>query len=367
VSSRHGRVSVRWRQVFIGANALLLVALTAWILRPSGGAPAAVGVPTPVPATTSASGAPAATNVPSKDQLLAAFQADHVHFGLSSPKAPFDNAELTRIGDAAGANPTMIQFFVKWTQDLRASAIEAAYRRGALPIISWEPWAGNGAGVNQPDYALAKITAGRYDAYLTKFATAIRDRRYPVAIRFAHEMNGVWYPWSESKSGNHKGDYVAAWRHVHDVFTHVGADNAIWIWSPNIIRPVPKTDIAKLYPGDAYVDWVGMVGYAVHESTAAPVYTPTLRKIRTFSQKPLVITETGVQPGPGKAAWIRDFFNWLGQQHDIVGFVWFEFSKEQGGSADWRFEETPATQQAFQQGIAGAALGGPPITTTRPG
>ena len=30
----------------------------------------------------------------------------------------------------------------------------------------------------------------------------------PVVIRFAHEMNGVWYSWSEGAWGNQPGDYV---------------------------------------------------------------------------------------------------------------------------------------------------------------
>ena len=73
-----------------------------------------------------------------------------------------------------------------------------------------------------------------FDSYLRSWADGIRSLGYPVAIRFAHEMNGDWYPWCEKVNGNQPGDYVKAWRHVHDVFRPRGATNVIWVWSPNV-------------------------------------------------------------------------------------------------------------------------------------
>ena len=165
--------------------------------------------------------------------------------------------------------PDLLEYFVNWTEDFRPQAVIAAYRQDTIPVITWEPWAGLEHGTSQPDYALARIIAGDYDQYIARFATAVRNQKWPVALRFGHEMNGDWYPWSERKSGNHAGEYVRAWRHVHDIFTNLHADNAIWVWSPNIVRPVPSVQLKPLYPGDDYVDWVGMVGYAADEQTTA--------------------------------------------------------------------------------------------------
>ena len=47
-------------------------------------------------------------------------------------------------------------------------------------------------------------------------------------------MNGNWFPWSEGVNGNQAGEYVTAWRHVHDIFTAVGATNVTWVWCPNV-------------------------------------------------------------------------------------------------------------------------------------
>ena len=42
---------------------------------------------------------------------------------------------------------------------------------------------------------------------------------HPFFLRFDWEMNGFWFPWSEGVNGNKPGEFVAAWRHVHDIFT----------------------------------------------------------------------------------------------------------------------------------------------------
>ena len=338
-------------------NAVLVVGLAAWVLRPTAAAPSEVKQAGGI-AAQSAPPLPSSVPIPTKAEVMA---QQGQRFGLSTPTTPFGNTALNAFTKAAGKSPTMLMYFNKWTQPFNPGAVVASYDRGALPVIAWEPWAGQKSGDSQPAYALSKIINGDFDAYIKKYATAVAAQKWPVAIRFAHEMNGHWYPWSESLSGNKPGQYVQMWRHVHDIFDSVGATNVIWIWSPNILRPVPNVNLKNLYPGDAYVDWVGMVGYQVVESTASAVYQPTMTAIRKFTKKSFVLTEVGAEPSSHKAAWIKDFMKWLPQHPDVVGFVWFEFSKAQGGSADWRFTETTATTQAFKTGLAGVTdLAKPP-------
>jgi beta-mannanase len=339
-------------------NAIVVVGLMGWILMPNTKDPDTTQVTTTTNANTLAENRTQAERpTPTKDQVLS---IPGIRFGLSTPQAPWSSVEINTAAGAAGAHPTMVQFFVKWTQDFRPDSVPQTYKQGALPIISWEPWAGVKVGVDQPTYSLSQIAAGQFDAYITKFATAVRDQKWPIAIRFAHEMNGDWYPWSEKRSGNHPGEYVKAWKHVHDVFQQVNATNVIWIWSPNVVRPVPNVKLDDLYPGDDYVDWVGMVGYAVEESTASAVFDPTITVVRKFTKKPLIITETAVESGPHQLQWIADFFHWLSEHPDVVGFVWFNFSKEQGGNSDWRFTTHPLIAKAVSKGLASVQLAAPP-------
>jgi hypothetical protein len=338
-------------------NALILVIASGWVLAvtahdpPSAARVTLGGVPasaTPPIGVEPAAGDTTTAATPTRAQLL---RPTGKYFGLSTPRAPFDTAELNRLELAAGASPTLIEYFVKWTEEFPPAAVAECYNRGAVPMISWEPWEGVDKGVHQARFALSKIAGGPQDRYIARFATAVRDTRTPVVIRFAHEMNGTWYPWSERRSGNKPGDYVKAWRHVHDIFDRVGAANVIWVWSPNILRPVPTVDTAPLYPGDRYVDWVGMVGYAAGERTAAEVFEPTIRQLRTYTRRPVLITETGARPGAAQPIWTADLFRWLKRRQDVIGFVWFEFNKA-GATDDWRFSVVPATRSAFRAGLA---------------
>ncbi|MEV4611788.1 glycosyl hydrolase [Kitasatospora sp. NPDC049258] len=295
--------------------------------------------------------APAPPQVPDKSVFSA---PDGKYFGVSTVEAPWSASELGAVADHAGVRPTMAEYFVRWNADFDPKAVSKAYDHGTLPVLAWEPWEGEEAGhTDQPGYSLASIINGSHDEYLERFAKAVADQKWPVAIRFAHEMNGTWYPWSEQENGNKKGEYVQAWRHVHDLFSQAGADNVIWVWSPNILRPVPNVDIAQLYPGDDYVDWIGMVGYGTKtESKAEQTFGPTIAVLRGITKKPMLITETGREPSPSlKADWTTDFLDWLGRQPDVLGFIWFQRDTDQGGKADWRFDETPAAQQAFADGI----------------
>jgi Glycosyl hydrolase family 26 len=345
-------------------NAFALAVLTLWLVarafvgspaagsHPSAGAPARQSLGAELP-----SASPTPIPAPSRNAFL---KPSAPYFGLTTPQSPWSRSEVDALAAKAGAHPTMLQFFVKWTQEFRPDAVSMSYSQHALPLLSWEPWAGQKYGDSQPAFALRRIIGGAYDAYITRFAVGIRDQRWPVVLRFAHEMNGHWYPWSESQSGNSPGEFVQAWRHVHDIFAKVRATNVIWVWSPNIIRPVPNVSLHRLYPGDSYVDWVGMVGYGAGESTADEVFDPTIARIRTFTKKPLLITETGAEPGPRKTAWVASLFPWLRKHRDVIGFVWFELSKSQGGSADWRFSADARTLKAFHDGIVQSTLA-PPI------
>ena len=138
---------------------------------------------------------------------------------------------------------------------------------------------------------------------------------HPLFVRFAHEMNGNWYPWSEGVNGNRQGDFVRAWRHVHDIVVRAGARNVSWIWSVNRDY-TGSTPLAGLYPGDAYVDWDGVDVYNGGTAVAmggwltfSQMFDPTYKEIHTFSAKPLLINEmASAEAGGSKAGVDHDFF-----------------------------------------------------------
>ena len=324
---------------------------------------------------------PKPEGLPETPTLAQALAPTDTYFGVSTPQAPYDWKDFQIFAAAAQKLPSMVQFFQGWDRDFPSDAVIETWRRGALPTISWEPRptvqpvGPDSDNTQEPGYALASIIDGSHDEYIDRFATSVRDLGLPVAIRFAHEMNGNWFPWSEERNGNSRGQYVTAWRHVHDRFTAIGATNAIWIWSPNVITARPSVRLAPLYPGDDYVDWMGMVGYYrriyldEHGQPKAPTfantYGSTLDELRSVAVKPIVITELGAtEVGGNKPAWIRSMFQGLAQNPDIIGFIWFNHSVN---GNDWRIESSRPATDAFAADIADPRYHAGKIRPPKPG
>lgn len=278
-----------------------------------------------------------------------------LRFGVATAGGPLASTELDEVSQLAGESPSTVLFYEDFLQAPPVTEMNAVRARGAVPLVTWEPWAWGG-GVDQPAYALNRITAGDFDAHITEWGQAMAAWGYPVQLRFAHEMNGNWYPWAEGVNGNQAGEYVQAWRHVHDVVAATGASNVSWVWSPN----VPywgSTDLAGLFPGAAYVDVVALDGYnwGTSQSWSAwtspsDLFAPGIAQLRSLAPgKPILIAETASsEAGGSKAAWNTDLVSYLAAQPDVAGFVWFHLQKE----VDWRINSSDASAAAFKSALA---------------
>lgn len=319
---------------------------------------------------------PTPITAPTKAELL---QPASRYYGMYTEQAPFNWATFDATSAKVGVQPNLVGYFSGWDETFRANAVTRAWQQGRLPMMTWEsrPISAGNDSVDAPEYSLPKIIGGDFDAYLHQYAKDIVATGLPLAIRLDHEMNGVWYPWSEtdgkgnSINGNSQGDYVKMWKHVHDVFQAEGAnDLVIWVWAPNIVNNLPaqhKVDgyLPSLYPGDDYVDWVGLSGYlrppykADQSFTFDYTFTPSLDQLRAITKKPIVLAEVGASETQGhKTAWVTDFFNALGkpENDDIVGFSWFNLavtSYVEGVRAtnDWRIDSRADTLSAFIAGL----------------
>ncbi|MER5862583.1 glycosyl hydrolase [Kitasatospora sp. NPDC002040] len=292
-----------------------------------------------------------------RDQLIS---PPGLLFGIATPSAPHAE-ETANMAQIVGVRPTVQEYFLKWDQSFDQEAFEESYRLGGVPLLTWEPWSGGDKAVDQPEFALAKIAAGAHDGYVKRFAQAVKKAGRPVVLRFAHEMNEPWYTWSEDRNGNRRGDYIAAWRHVHDVFEQQGVTNVVWFWCPDLQSP-EKSPLSRYFPGDDYVDWIGTEAYSTDgETTAEQLLGATYRELVALSDKPLFIGEAGVRPTAVKPALIRDFFSWLSKHPRVIGFVWFQFSDADGSRYDWRFTTSPEAQRGFQDGLASLLLAPGPM------
>ncbi|MCD0451151.1 beta-mannanase [Actinocorallia sp. API 0066] len=239
-----------------------------------------------------------------------------------------------------GRSPNIVKQFQAWYAPFPTAWAKQAVSVGAMPQIEWEP---HGVGL------IETIAAGGTDDYLVQYANAVKAFKKPVSISFAHEMNGFWYDWG-TKNTKPK-TFVKAWRHIVDIFNKQGAKNVKWLWTPNVIYPMPKVGLKQYYPGHKYVDWIGVIGYyrkKQKSSTFAYIFEPTIKKIKTFSKKPILLAETGVQTGPGRDKKIAELMAKVAQRKDIIGIIWFNMDKRKTEGADYRLEVNKSALKTFR-------------------
>jgi hypothetical protein len=270
-----------------------------------------------------------------------------------------DLVEVNRFEQQARHHADRVAWFADWAQvpSFDAAQARAVAERGSVPEISWEPWdPRQGTRSPQPEYRLSRISGGAFDPYIERWAREIAAYGGPVRLRFAHEMNGRWYPWAESQNGNRPGDFARAWRHVHRIFERAGADNVTWIWSP-VAGALDRS--RETYPGDAYVDVIGLSGFNGGSEVFAKewrsferVYGPSLDYLHDLAPgRPVQVTEVAsAEQGGDKARWIEEMFTALERRPWVEGLTWFDVDKE----ADWRIASSPRAQAAFAAGLSPA-------------
>ena len=192
---------------------------------------------------------------------------------------PADMSPVSLFESHAGKGVSIIHLGQAWASGGVFNAFNTQYfdnirNHGSIPFFTW--MSSDSGGSSQPNFRNQVITGGTYDAYITNWAKAAKAWGHPFFLRFDHEMDGWWYPWGEGQTspggatvnGNQPGDYVRMWRHVHDIFTSVGATNVTWVWCTNHESTSSQYPaMSQIYPGDNYVDWTAMDPYNRYEGS----------------------------------------------------------------------------------------------------
>lgn len=202
---------------------------------------------------------------------------------------------------------------------------------------------------------IEEVIAGTHDAAIKAWAQAARAWGRPFFFRLWWEMNGTWYIWGRSKVT--AAQYKEAWKRFHGIAAPI-AKNATWVWCPNVQygateEAINASKFATLYPGDAYVDWVGLDGYNSNEPWRGTVRTlsDSMAELATVApSKPAIICETSsVETGGTKADWYRDLLgNTLREAFpQIKGYVHYNNDAEK----PYDIESSEPAQNAFKAGI----------------
>ncbi len=264
--------------------------------------------------------------------------------------------EVMAYNGLVGKDLAIVAFFTPWSafdpfllDDILNKVPEG--RRPTI-LLAWEPTANSSGcdlGFNDGQGPLRAVNAGRCDGYIRSYARALKARPERFIIRFAHEMNISDVAWWPGRYGLDAGSYVAMFQRVRNLFREVGANNVEWIWSPNYASNPDEAwnSLHNYYPGDAYVDWIGLSGYNWYSWRDRPwesfevLYDGVLRDLACRYAKPVIISEIGSvdQDGSGsaKAAWITNLYTKLADYPFVRGIVWFnDFAYGSRGNADFR-------------------------------
>jgi hypothetical protein len=372
------------------------------------GVPATPATPLPMPSGT-ATFAPPPSPAPGTARLEP--PEGGAWFGLNLDWGSETAAEASA---SLGRTPAVWVQFAPFPLDDAARAnldlfVDQVAEVGGMAVLTLEPHEGLDTVTDAAASELADLLAG----YWT-------DHGVATFVRFAHEMNGSWYPWSQDPVG-----YVAAFRRVADAL-HAQAPAAAMLWAPNQGGGYPFTggafeapagsaaataldtngdgDVsatddpyAPYYPGDDAVDWVGMSLY--HWGLAYPWGENELPRAGSFAamlrgedvgahgmaagvpdfyatyaeghDKPLAIVETGILFDPAatggptgaelKTAWFGEVFG-SSTRDDFprIGMLnWFEWRKDEpevGRTIDWRLGADPQLAAELLGGAAGGWL-----------
>jgi Glycosyl hydrolase family 26 len=225
--------------------------------------------------------------------------------------------------------------YYAWDEDWNGSVTKADLAAGRIPLVNWEP--------HHIDFH--NIINGSLDATISARANGAKALGQKFFLDFAAEMNG-----DEAWSGNNPTLYVAAYRHIHDIFTAAGATNVVWAWCPNV-TDTDGSNRATMdyYPGDSYVDWTGGDGYNWGTKNGGwQSFQQVFRDIYPLlaaKKKPIIIGEmSSAEAGGDKGRWIEEIIPTLRTSFPLIKCViWFDIKKE----ADWRISSSHGSEASF--------------------
>jgi hypothetical protein len=299
-----------------------------------------------------------------------------------------DDVALETIEDfeeMVGKHQAIIASSSYWgEQNFPVGNLNVIWRHGSLPLVFWSPWDKPYEEDHGPDkFGLTEILAGKWDAYIDKWADAARDYGHPMIVVFGVEMNGTWFPWSGAYYGgaqwvpeynNWKGPetFRRAYRYVVDRVRARGASNIKWMFhSNNYPYPYETWNGAPAYyPGSDYVDWLGLSVYGQQYKDEPNPDIPSLvdwpyeEMSGLDPHKPIMIAEwaTGEFPlasaGPGairKPAWIKQGLELFRTRYPRIkaALYWHErWQNADGFYSNLRVNSSVESLRAYREGVA---------------
>lgn len=259
-----------------------------------------------------------------------------------------------------------------------ATHVRRIWKHGALPVVRMMAWRSRFQNRPSVGYSLQKIIDGVYDGQLAVWAQKARATGIPMMVEFGTEVNGEWFPWNGRWHGGGRKDrygdpslpdgperFRDAFRHIVTLFRAQNANNITWVFHADV-ESVPEAkwnSISNYYPGDAYVDWIGVSVYGAGEANERPErFSKRLagsydELTRLSPTKPLAIMEFGAPEygRKGKARWITAAFRSIrtGRFPRVRAVSWWDerWSDDNDEMVDLDLASSRRTRNAYRRAV----------------
>jgi hypothetical protein len=294
---------------------------------------------------------------------------DTIFFGAYDDNTRTSFEQIVALEDSLEIQLPVIQIYTAWgskrDQNFPMLQAQVIHDLGSVPMVTWEPWLNDfnpqqfpfvQKTTNINEGGLTAIAEGKFDAYIDEWALNASKFRHPLFLRFGHEMNDPYrYPWGPQN--NAPEDFIKAWQHVVNRFDSLGAQNVMWIWSPH-----PAYTYEYYYPGQQYVDWIGIT--ALNYGTVAPwsqwwSFDDIISKsYNDFSKHnhPIMLTEFGsLGVGGDRAAWYYNALDSIPVKYPLVHSVVFFHASGDNTTTyktlDWSIKNDKEVIKAIQSAV----------------
>jgi hypothetical protein len=257
-----------------------------------------------------------------------------------------------------------------------AESVAACKRAGVVPYIRLAPWSEMVDFRTDKVFSMQAILSGRFDSDLAAWARSARDSGTPLMIEFGPEANGDWFPWNGRWNGGARATspqephwpdgprrFRDAYRRLIDIFRAQEALNATWVLHVDAAgTPSAEWNRVKYYyPGDDYIDWIGVSVFGAQLPTHQWILFPTV--LRQFwpqideaaPGKPVLISEFAViedaKDPLRKSQWLRQAMSSVsrGLFKQVKGMTyWHSPGWLPSKKADFSIDSSPASLATYR-------------------
>lgn len=283
-------------------------------------------------------------------------------WGLFEPKAPDDFTQMNYLEKEMEYEfPILLNyssFENKYKHPNLEYRLQNAHKNNkTLELTLQTSWTNAGEGNMVYD-----VLNGEYDEFLRNYAKTVSDFDHPVLFRLGNEMNGDWCPYSSYNTSKDTVIFKEFYRYVYKIFEDAGADNVIWVWNPNgkSFPDFKWNDEVMYYPGDEYVDIVGLTAYNTGTYYAdekwiefPELYNSVYARADELYGQPFMITEfASSSVGGDKNQWIRNMFAHIDSYPRIKIAIWWDgcdWDANGNVARPYFIDETPQIIQTFRE------------------